>query len=91
MPFPSSETHKEPSTIDLSVNMTEDCNTDEMAINSTDDHQNVSIGTLDTTVPLDQAESEPITNHITTESKYTQTPTNLPAAKNNPMLPHVHV
>ena len=49
----ASETHKEPSAIDFSVNMTEDCKTNEMAINSTDDLQNAPTGTLDTEVPVE--------------------------------------
>ena len=58
-----------------------------IAINSTDNHQNISINILDTEVPVDHSESEPITDHIATASKNTQTLTNLPATKNDPMIP----
>ena len=41
-----------------------------MAINSIDDHQNIPIGALDTKVPLNQSESEPVTDLIATSPMY---------------------
>ena len=51
--------------------MTADCNADEMVIRYTEDIQNVSIGKLDTEVPVHEAESEPIKDHIATASENT--------------------